>query len=421
VSKANPALTTAVGSRQYDAYTFTNTSSGAQCVTVTLATGGSLLFTAAYGSAGFVPSNPSTNYVADPGVSGVQTAYSFTVAAGAAFTVVVHDVNVTPASGTAYTLGVSFGVCASGPGCTPVSISTPSIASGTTNVPYSQSFASTGGSGGVTWSLSGTLPTGVTLTGNTLSGTPTATGSFPISVTATDAAGCTPDTKGYTLTIAGGCPPPPPSLVVTAPSEVGAGSPNRVASIAPIGGATYLWAITNGTITGGQGTPQVTFTAGTAGTPLTLTVNATIGGCPAGGGFANVTVLPVGSAVQFYTITPCRMVDTRDPPSPSGGPALVAGGPDRAFPMVNHCGIPSGASAVSANVTVVSPGAPGHLAIYRGDGVIPGTSTINFGIGQTRAGDALLQLALDGTGGVKVHNASTASVDLVIDVNGYFQ
>jgi hypothetical protein len=333
----------------------------------------------------------------------------------------VHDVNVTPASGTAYTLGVSFGVCAAGPACTPVSITTASIASGTTGTPYSQSFTSTGGSGGVTWSQTGALPTGVTLTGNTLSGTPTQSGSFPISVTATDAAGCTPATKPFTLSIASGCPPPPPSLVVTAPTEVGAGSPNRVASIAPIGGATYVWAITNGTITGGQGTPQVTFTAGTAGTPLTLTVNATIGACPAGGGFANVTVLPVGSAVPFYAVTPCRMVDTRGAAGPSGGPALVPGGPDRAFPMINHCGIPSGASAVSANVTVVAQGAPGNLVIYRGDGVLPGTSNMNFGIGQTRANNALLQLALDGTGGVKVHNGSAAGVDIVIDVNGYFQ
>ena len=152
-----------------------------------------------------------------------------------------------------------------------------------------------------------------------------------------------------------------------------------------------------------------------------LTVNVTVGGCPAGGGFANVTVLPVGSAIQFYTITPCRTVDTRGAAGPSGGPALASGGADRAFPLVSSCGIPADATAVSANVTVVGPGAPGFLAIYRGDGVLPGTSVISFGVGQTRASDALLLLALDGTGGVKVHNASAGSVHLVIDVNGYFQ
>jgi hypothetical protein len=419
--KSNPGLTTAIGSRQYDAYSFTNTSANAQCVTVTLtSTNGINLYTATYNSSGFVPSNPSTNYLADSGASAATQTYSFTAPAGQAFTTVVHDINVLPTSGSAYTLSVSLAACASGPACTPVSITTTSIASGTVGTSYSASFSSMGGSGAFTWSLSGTLPAGLSLSGNRLSGTPTESGSFPISVTATDATGCPPDTKAYTLTIAPACPPPPP-LVMTAPSIVGAGSPNRIASVASIGGATYLWSITNGTITAGQGTNQITFTAGTAGTLLTLNVSLTLGACPYGGGFANVEVAPAGSAVQFYTVTPCRIIDTRGASGPAGGPALVAGGPDRAFTLAGACGIPAGASAVSANVTAVGPAAPGYLAIYRGDGVLPATSTINFGVGKTRANNATVQLALDGTGGVKVHNESTAGVDLVVDVNGYFQ
>jgi hypothetical protein len=208
---------------------------------------------------------------------------------------------------------------------------------------------------------------------------------------------------------------------VTAPSVVGAGSPNRVASIAPIGGATYNWGITNGTITGGQGTTQVTFTAGAAGTPLTLTVNATIGVCPAGGGFSNVTVAPAGAAVQFYTIVPCRIIDTRNADGPDAGPALQISGPDRVFPIAGGCGIPPDATSISANVAVVAPSFPGHLTIYPGDGVLPGTSSINFNVGQTRANNAILPLALGGAGTVKVHNASGAAVNFVLDVNGYFQ
>ena len=215
--------------------------------------------------------------------------------------------------------------------------------------------------------------------------------------------------------------PPPPPLVVTAPAFVGQGSPNRVASVAQIGGAVYAWTITNGTITSGQGTNQITFTAGTAGTPLTLNVTATVGVCPSGGGFANVTVLPVGSVGPVLPGHALPVVDTRGAPGPSGGPALAAGGPDRAFTLAGACGIPADAAAVSANITVVSPGALGYLAIYRGDGVLPGTSNISFGASQTRASAALLLLALDGTGGVKVRNASAGSVDLVLDVNGYFQ
>ena len=161
------------------------------------------------------------------------------------------------------------------------------------------------------------------------------------------------------VTVGGGCPPPPP-LVMNAPTEVGEGSPNRVASVASILGATYAWTIGNGTITSGQGTNQITFTAGTAGTPLTLSVTAMVGLCPSGGGFANVTVLPPGSAVQFYTLPPCRLIDTRNPAGPLGAPALLpAPAPDRAFAIAGVCGVPADARAVFLTVTVANAQALG--------------------------------------------------------------
>ncbi len=215
------------------------------------------------------------------------------------------------------------------------------------------------------------------------------------------------------------CGPPPPLAVMNAPAIVGAGSPNRVASVADITGAAYDWTITNGTITSGSGTSRVVFTAGTdTTTVLFLQVAITLNGCPYGGGFANVTVAPAGEAVQFYTTAPCRLVDTRG----ADAPALdAAGGPDRAFTLTGACGIPAEATAVSVNVTVVAGPGAGQLVIYAGDGTLPATSTINFGVGQTRANNAMLQLALDGTGSVKVHNGSAGGVDLVLDVNGYFE
>ncbi len=188
-----------------------------------------------------------------------------------------------------------------------------------------------------------------------------------------------------------------------------------------IGGAVYAWTITNGTITGGQGTNQITFTAGTAGTPLTLSVNATVGLCPFGGGNATLTVAPAGSAVQFYTLPPCRVVDTRNPNGPLGGPALAPSGSVRRFMLTGTCGIPAGATSISANVTVVSPSASGFLAIYRGDGALTGTSVISFDAGRTRANNAILGLALDGSGTVNVSNSAAGTVDFLLDVNGYFQ
>ncbi|WP_460553047.1 S8 family serine peptidase [Ferruginibacter profundus] len=113
VPKANPGLTTAVGSRQYDAYTFTNTNTTSQCVTVIVtAANGVNLYTAAFNNVGFVPATPSTNYLADPGSSSASMQYSFTAPAGQPFTIVVHDVNVLPTSGSSYNLSVSLANCA---------------------------------------------------------------------------------------------------------------------------------------------------------------------------------------------------------------------------------------------------------------------------------------------------------------------
>src|SRR6185295_7825015 len=48
---------------------------------------------------------------------------------------------------------------------------------------------------------------------------------------------------------------------------------------------------------------------------------------------------------DFYTLTPCRLVDTRNPTSSHGGPPLSSG-ILRSFPMHGLCGIPSGAQAL---------------------------------------------------------------------------
>jgi sugar lactone lactonase YvrE len=67
---------------------------------------------------------------------------------------------------------------------------------------YLQTITASGGTAPYTYTLSsGTLPAGITLaSGGALSGTPSAAGSFPITVTATDSMGVT-GTQNYTLTI----------------------------------------------------------------------------------------------------------------------------------------------------------------------------------------------------------------------------
>jgi hypothetical protein len=128
---------------------------------------------------------------------------------------------------------------------------------------------------------------------------------------------------------------------------------------------------------------------------------------------------PPTGHLAFYTVAPCRLVDTRNAPGPFGGPALPPGG-QRILTLAGSCGIPVGAQAVSVNVTVVAS-APGYLALFPGDAVNPGSSNINFGAGQVRANNAILRLSTDTTGTVAVLNGSGGVSHLILDVNGYFQ
>src|SRR4030095_4621950 len=77
--------------------------------------------------------------------------------------------------------------------------------------------------------------------------------------------------------------------------------------------------------------------------------------------------------LTYYTLAPCRVVDTRAPDGPLGGPGLV-GQVDRVFPLVGSCGIPPNARAVSLNVTVTQPQAAGNLRLYPAHDPCPPTS-----------------------------------------------
>ena len=123
---------------------------------------------------------------------------------------------------------------------------------------------------------------------------------------------------------------------------------------------------------------------------------------------------------RFHTLTPCRVLDTRLAAGPLGGPSLAAGA-RRLFPLNGTCGIPSGARAISTNLTVVAGGAGGSLVAWAGDGGLPGTSSISFGAWRTRANNAVVELARDGTRTLWVKSSSAAPVDVILDVNGYFE
>jgi hypothetical protein len=129
---------------------------------------------------------------------------------------------------------------------------------------------------------------------------------------------------------------------------------------------------------------------------------------------------PSVGPLQFHTLTPCRVADTRNSPGPHGAPAL-AGASARLFPVAGSCGVPPTARAVSANVTVTGPAAPGNLRIYAGDAPAPLASAINFRPGQTRANSAVIVLSADASRSVFVANDAPGPVHFILDVNGYFE
>jgi Leucine-rich repeat (LRR) protein len=123
-------------------------------------------------------------------------------------------------------------------------------------------------------------------------------------------------------------------------------------------------------------------------------------------------------ATAFYTVTPCRLFDSRDPGL--GGPSPLVRLVDTAIPAVDICGIPVTAKALSLNVTVVSATAAGNLRLYASGSPRPATSTINYAAGQTRANNTVIVLGADGRLAVFASQPS-GTVHVVLDVNGYFQ
>jgi hypothetical protein len=136
-------------------------------------------------------------------------------------------------------------------------------------------------------------------------------------------------------------------------------------------------------------------------------------GCLAGG--------PVTGS-RFYTVTPCRLVDTRNPAGPLGGPSLQ-GNATRTFDVAAAaCGIPTTAVAISVSIAVTNPSQPGSLTLDRGDGAqMPLASAINFPAHGTRANNAVVPVASNGTGTIRVLAATAGTVDFILDVTGYFR
>ncbi len=153
---------------------------------------------------------------------------------------------------------------------------------------------------------------------------------------------------------------------------------------------------------GGAGNPLV---FATPAAPATFTATYQV----------STSVGPTG----YYTVVPCRLVDTRHPAGPRGGPALSAGAA-RTFELAGACGIPAGARALAVNVTATGAASVGNLRLYASDELRPATSTLSFNAGQTRSAGAEVRLGTPASMSVFCSMAA-GTVHLVLDVVGYFE
>jgi hypothetical protein len=132
-----------------------------------------------------------------------------------------------------------------------------------------------------TWSVTGATLTGGQGTNSITFDVPSNSAAVTLNVTGTN--GCS-NSSSANITVDNLA-----NVVVTAPSSMTSGTSGN-ASATVSAGAAYAWSITNGTITAGQGTSSITFTAGAAAQTI-VTVVETLGSCTKSGN-AHVTVIP---------------------------------------------------------------------------------------------------------------------------------
>ena len=301
----------------------------------------------------------------------------------------------------------------------PVTVSTLSLPGGATGALYSYTLSASGGSGGpYTWAIvSGALPAGLALTPATgvIGGTPTAAGSnFTFSVTATDSTGKVSSPQSLSIAIS----TPGPAITSVSPSSTSAGSPSVTVTITGSGFTSASVAQFNGLAL------TTTFVSST-------TLTATI---PAGDllnqGSGQITVTNAGvasnilpfvisssSSLQFLTVAPCRIMDTRNANGPLGGP-YVSGATTRTVPIPSSpCGIPANASAYSLNFTVVPrDGVLSYLTVWPTGQPQPLVSTLNSLDGEIIANAAIVPAGSAGA----INAYATNDTDLIVDINGYF-
>jgi hypothetical protein len=142
----------------------------------------------------------------------------------------------------------------------------------------------------------------------------------------------------------------------------------------------------------------------------------------AGGIFASDTytwtILPPGEDSMITPLAPVRIADTRPGWVAADGlffgTGRVPAGGIIQVPVAGRAGVPVGAKAVVANVTVTGATVPGFVTVFP-CGTVPGTSSANYLADEAVANEVIAKLSPAGSICVYAHSA----VHVIVDVAGY--
>jgi hypothetical protein len=257
-------------------------------------------------------------------------------------------------------------------------ISTASLPNGKVGVAYSQSLAATGGTPNFTWTLTGTLPAGLSMNAaGQITGTPTAqgtSGSLAFKVTDSGSPAQTA-TVNLTITIA------PATLVISTASlpdgKVGVAYSQ---SLAATGGTpNFTWTLT-GTLPAGlsmNAAGQITGTPTAQGTSGSLAFKVTDSGSPAQTATVNLTL---NIAPATLVISTASLPDGKVGVAYSQSLAATGGTPNFTWTLTGT--LPAGLSMNAAGQitgTPTAPGTSGSLAFKVTDSGSPAqTATVNL-------------------------------------------
>ena len=127
------------------------------------------------------------------------------------------------------------------------------------------------------------------------------------------------------------------------------------------------------------------------------------------------------TASEYQPISPYRLVDTRVGTGTNGVVAKVAAGATLVATVAGADGgtLPAkGISAVAVNLIAVDAAGGGLLTAYPDGASLPVASNVNYGATSAFANAALVPVGADGK--IDINNNSGGTVDVVIDVFGYF-